>query len=339
MAVWSEFQPLRSVVLGNIFSSEEILTALDLKPKWQQSFKHIVDTALIELDTISNVITKLGVEVVRPNMYSMQHQGEFSVPPLAVRDVFMVYGNSCIEGNEAFANNQRRVSSSQHAYSTMNIDCVPTNNQWYAGTFNDLATDTIARPYLHTANILRCGNDMFVSRDLGRTGNQQGLDYFKNWAATVNPTVKFHWIDTDEHLDGSIFLVRPGLMLSAIDPNKLPAFFDKWTVIPVKSSVDSKNIYKELYAHRYKKLNPIIAEKYSWFLQCEPEETLFSLNALSVDQNTVIFPGVDRELFAQLAKHHVDCVSVDMRAISFWDSGLHCCTNEIHRSGELEDYS
>lgn len=339
MTVWSEFQPLKSVVLGNIFSSEEILTALDLKPKWQQSFRHIVDTALAELDTITNVITSLGVEVLRPTMYSIQHQGELSVPPLAVRDVFMMYGDSCIEGNEAFANNQRRITSARHAYSTANIDCIPTNNKWYTGTFNDLATDTVARPYLHTANILRCGNDMFISRDLGRTGNIQGLEYFKNWATAVNSAVKFHWVDTDEHLDGSIFLVRPGLMLSAIEKHKLPEFFKNWTVIPVTNVNKSEHIYQELYAHRYKKLNPIIAEKYSWFLQCEPEETLFSLNALSIDENTVVFPGYDAELFSTLEKHNVNCISVDMRAISFWDSGLHCCTNEIHRVGPLEDYS
>lgn len=339
MTVWSEFQPLTSVVLGNIFPSEEILTELNLKPRWQKPFKHIVDAALVELDIISATLLSLGVEVIRPSMYSMQQNGEFSVPPLAVRDVFMIYGDKCIEGNEAFKNNQPRISSSRTAYSQLEIESIPTDNIWYNGSFNDLETKTIDRPYLHTANILRCGNDIFVSKILGRTGNQLGLEHFKGWARAVNPTVRFHWVDTDEHLDGSIFLVRPGLMLSAIERHKLPEFFKNWTVIPVTRTATNKSIYQELYAHSYKKLNPIIAEKYSWFLQCEPEETLFSLNALSINENTVVFPGFDAELFSALEQHNVNCISVDMRATSFWDSGLHCCTNEIHRIGSLEDYS
>jgi hypothetical protein len=339
VTVWSEFQPLASIVLGDIFPSDELLNELSLTPRWQKPFEHIVDTARNELAVIADTIKGLGVEVIRPQVYPMNCNGEFSVPPLAVRDVFMIYGNRCIEGNEAFKNNQPRITSARAAYSQLEIECIPTDDVWYTGSFNDLETKTIDRPYLHTANILRCGNDMFVSKILGRTGNQLGLEHFKGWARAVNPAVRFHWVDTDEHLDGSIFLVRPGLMLSAIERHKLPEFFKNWTVIPVTNTSKSKHIYQELYAHRYKKLNPVIAEKYSWFLQCEPEETLFSLNALSIDENTVVFPGFDAELFSALEQHNVNCISVDMRAISFWDSGLHCCTNEIHRSGPLEDYS
>lgn len=339
MTVWTEFQPLKSVVLGNIFPTVEILNELDLNPRWQKPFRHIVDTALIELDCIADTLINLDVQVFRPSMYSMRCDNQFSVPPLAMRDVFMIYGNTCIEGNEAFKNNQPRVASARDAYSNLEIDCIPTDDIWYSGSFNDLEFDTISRPYLHTANLLRCGNDIFVSKLLGRTGNAQGLEYFKKWASGVNSNVKFHFVDTDEHLDGSIFLIRPGLMLSAIDKNRLPDFFKNWTVIPVNHQSKTKKIYKELYAHSYKKLNPIIAEKYSWFLQCEPEETLFSLNALSINENTVMFPGIDKELFSTLKTHKVECISVDMRAISFWDSGLHCCTNEIHREGSLEDYS
>lgn len=340
MTVWSEFQPLKSVVLGNIFPSDEILNELDLNSRWQPPFRHIVDTALSELDNISKTLTDLGVDVFRPKMYSMRNNHQFSVPPLAMRDVFMIYGNNCIEGNEAFENNQIRVSSAELSYSTLTVNRIPTNNIWHNGSYEDLKNNIIDRPYLHTANLLRCGNDIFVSKTLGRTGNQLGLAYFKNWARSVNPRVNFHTVDTDEHLDGSIFLIRPGLMLSSIDKHKLPSYFSKWTVIPVTgSSGVYKHIYNELYAYRYKKLNPIIAKKYSWFLQCEPEETLFSMNALSINENTVVFPGVDAELFLTLEKHNVNCISVDMRAISFWDSGLHCCTNEIHREGDLEDYT
>ena len=58
-----------------------------------------------------------------------------------------------------------------------------------------------------------------------------------------------------------------------------------------------------------------------------------------INENTVLFTGKHKRLFNQLEKHGVDCVSVDLRATTFWDNGLHCVTNELEREGQLEDYA
>ena len=51
----------------------------------------------------------------------------------------------------------------------------------------------------------------------------------------------------------------------------------------------------------------------------------------------IIFTGQHPELFKQLETRGITCVPVQMKATTFWDTGVHCATNEIERAGELID--
>lgn len=339
MTVWSEFQPLKSVVLGSLFSTNEMIAALQLKGKWRSAMQFLNDTAQLELEKIEQLLKNLNVEVHRTSLYAMQTAHGLASPPLAPRDNFLVYGNQVFQGNEAFALSQYRVNSSRQHYLHSQTFELPTHEIYSKDTLNTFDSEKLLRPYFHTANVLRCGQDIFVSRHLGRCGNQLGYKEFCSWIARNFPKVRIHEVNCEEHLDGSLFFVRPGLVLSTLRKSLLPAFFKKWTVVEVELNDTRQKIYKDFYAYKWKKLNPIIAAQYTHFLQCNPQETLFSLNALSYNDNTVIFPGYDKDLFQQLEHHNVKCVSVDMRALSFWDSGLHCCTNELERQGDCEDYT
>ena len=75
------------------------------------------------------------------------------------------------------------------------------------------------------------------------------------------------------------------------------------------------------------------------FLTTNTEETFFSGNSLSINENTILFTGKNHELFSKLEKKGIDCVSVDFRATTFWDCGPHCSSNDLERTGDLEDYS
>jgi N-dimethylarginine dimethylaminohydrolase len=82
----------------------------------------------------------------------------------------------------------------------------------------------------------------------------------------------------------------------------------------------------------------MLVKQWHWYQQTNPQETAFSLNALSIDENTVMFPGYDKEVFTQLAKHNVECINLNLKTCYFWDNGLHCFTNELHRQGDIENY-
>jgi len=337
MPVWTEFQPLKSVILGNLFPTDELLNNLNLRGKWAATFKHINDESLRELENIVTLLSNRGIEILRPKSYALSCNTGTAGPALSPRDWLMVYGDTAIQGNDAFANHNLRTSSTIGLHD-METEIMPTNDIWFAGGFDELESVDIGRPYYHTANLLRCGYDIFYSSHPCRTGNSRGLEWIKARITEINPKVRFHVVDAEEHLDGYIMLIRPGLLLSTKSKDRLPDFFNKWEVITVDES-DKDKAYKRTLAYRWKKLNPIVASEYSWFMQANPEETWFSINGLSLDEKTVIFPGSHPILFSKLEKKGIECVSVSMRAISFWDSGLHCCTSELARSGDLEDYS
>lgn len=336
MSVWTEFQPLRSVILGNVFPTDELLTKLKLRGKWAEAFRHINDQSHIELKNIAEVLSSKGIEVLRPSQYTLAHDTGPAGPALSPRDWFMVYGDRAIQGNDAFANHNLRTISTIGLHG-LETDIMPTHNIWFSGSFDELESIDLARPYYHTANLLRCGYDMFHSSNPCRTGNTLGLEWIKASISKTNPKARFHVVDAEEHLDGYIMFIKPGLLLSTKSKDRLPNFFNKWEVITVDQS-DKDKAYKKTLAYRWKKLNPIVANEYSWFMQANPEETWFSINGLSIDENTVMFPGMHPSLFKKLERLGIECISVSMKALSFWDSGLHCCTSEISRDGELEDY-
>jgi N-dimethylarginine dimethylaminohydrolase len=249
----------------------------------------------------------------------------------------MVYGDTVIQGNDAFAGHNLRTSSTLSIHDLPTIS-MPHDDTWAVGGFDELERIELARPYYHTANFLRLGHDIFYSSHPCRTGNARGLDWIKDKIKDINHKARFHQVDAEEHLDGYIMFVRPGLLLSTKPKDRLPDYFSSWDVITVDES-DKDRAYKKTLAYRWKKLNPIVASEYAWFMQANPQETWFSINGLSIDERTIIFPGVHPYLFSKLESLGIECLTVSMRALSFWDSGLHCCTSELARSGDLEDYS
>ena len=323
----NEYDPLHKIILGSLFPTKEILEALNLQGKWKEAFANINDQALDELVAIESLLRSFNVEVIRPDLYPITSPHGLSSPPLAPRDWFFLYKDVCLLGNEAHQSNQSRVTSVPYSHSY----AIPTYDIYSSDTLDKFDSSSLPRPYFHTANVLRNDKDLFVSKNLGRCGNHLGFAWFQHFVETHWTNTKIHIVDTEEHLDASLFFVRPGLVLTTLQRSQLPNFFKDWQVITVERTDQRERIYREMLAYQWKTLNPIVAQRYNHFLQCNPDETMFSINALSINQNKVIFPGEDKELFDELELLGIECLAVNMRALSFWDSGLHCCTSELDR--------
>ena len=68
------------------------------------------------------------------------------------------------------------------------------------------------------------------------------------------------------------------------------------------------------------------------------EETVFDVNMLSIDQNTIICNNYNKEVFDYFKKHKVEPIIFNFRHRFFWDGGIHCITQDLYREGKLEDY-
>ena len=68
------------------------------------------------------------------------------------------------------------------------------------------------------------------------------------------------------------------------------------------------------------------------------EETVFDVNMLSIDQNTIICNNYNKDVFAHFKKHKVEPIVFNFRHRFFWDGGIHCITQDLYREGTMEDY-
>ena len=68
------------------------------------------------------------------------------------------------------------------------------------------------------------------------------------------------------------------------------------------------------------------------------EETVFDVNMLSIDQNTIICNNYNKDVFEYFKKHKVEPIVFNFRHRYFWDGGVHCITQDLYREGTMEDY-
>jgi N-dimethylarginine dimethylaminohydrolase len=85
------------------------------------------------------------------------------------------------------------------------------------------------------------------------------------------------------------------------------------------------------------KYNPVFTKLWFEWLNSNINETAFSLNALNLGNDIVAFPCYNKDIFDKLEKgYKIECINLDLKAIEYWDQGLHCITSELDREGELE---
>jgi len=342
MSIWAEFNPLKSCVIGTLPDPETIVPFTKLSKRYEQYFIEIINTSKQELNQLEKTLKSFNVDTYRSVQTYPLHNGKtVTTPPLAVRDIFTVYGDSLYKGNFAFEWNKQVPDCCDHVFNEVKFNDtfnLPTNNIFFDGDFSKFDADVdLPRPMFHPPISLRCGNDIIIAKHLGKEGNQLGKEKYINWIKSINPRVRFHTIDAESHIDSQIFLVRPGLLITSLPLNNLPTFFDKWEKIYI-DSVTSQLLHKK-NEFRHKKFHPVIAKWFYNFLETCTEETYFNLNSLSINEDTVKFTGIHPGLFNKLEKKGITCVPVDMKATTFWDTGVHCATNELARHGELENYA
>ena len=65
------------------------------------------------------------------------------------------------------------------------------------------------------------------------------------------------------------------------------------------------------------------------------EETVFEVNMLSLDAETILVNNYNKTVFDFLDKHHINPIIVPFRHRWFWDGGVHCVTQDLYREGSL----
>lgn len=136
------------------------------------------------------------------------------------------------------------------------------------------------------------------------------------------------------HVDGKIAILRPGLVLTWKKEYVPKIMVDNnWDIIIMDPSAeyDGKTI-KSLCEERGVKNYPMPE------LLGVAQETRFDCNVLSLDENTIITSGYDKNLADKLKKYNIEMIPWVNRWNFLWSGGAHCCSVDLSRTGELENY-
>lgn len=300
---WNEWDSLKRVVVGDathanwpvydrIFRSEEERTLWKETPlpagpvpEW------IIDETNEDLHQLCDTLSKLGVEVVRPNNMNFQtHDGLYNYCP---RDRLLVLGDTIVD-------------------TAMMYPCRDMEYQCYIDILEDVGR-IITMPrnqglVLDAANILRLGENKLLYLE-SASGNK--LAYY--WLlANLPPTTSIELCNfyAGVHIDSTIVPLREGLVLlngSRVNGGNCPRVFADWEKIYVDDVVP-----QEFYQYPY-------ASKW------------IALNMLSVDPQTVILDKRQHTLSSILEKKGFTVIPLELRHSRTLGGGFHCVTLDLVR--------
>ena len=335
---YATFDPLKHCWLGSGFKTEWFHD-LDIykNDRIMDPLKRIAEETEEDYQTLDKILQDAGVQTYR-SFLDINKVGSLKNifrPPTCPRDHFAVVGEKLYfdggAGVKGYEPMLRQISRKS-------IDLGGLTN----------------RAGLSSAVICRVGKDLWWDTeehhhhrtpvDLPSTTGVE--KYKKIWE---DEGFRVHMSKRGYHSDSSFCVVKPGCIVSLRDIQDYKTEFPGWDVLylPDQSwtKVDPFLKMKDKVGGRWwlngEEHNDQLIEFVNTWLNDwvgYVEETVFDVNMLSIDQNTIICNNYNKEVFAHFKKHKVEPIVFNFRHRYFWDGGVHCITQDLYREGTMEDY-
>jgi hypothetical protein len=327
---YATFDTLKHCILGSSFDPEWFHD-LDIykDDRIMDPLKRIAEETEEDLQGIEKVLKDANVQVHRAsldieNFGKMNKRGYFK-PTLMPRDHFGVIGEKFYA-----------VGGGTKGYSHI-FKQIERNDIVIENTIGSIST----------ACICRVGKDIWWDIDQQETPHETVQKYVDLW---TNEGFRVHLTTRGYHSDSIFCVVKPGCIVSLENVQDYAKEFPGWDVctLPEKANINNMDGFVEMKDKNFGK----------WWLKGEEhndalihfvntylnewvgyvEETVFDVNMLSIDQNTIICNNHNKEVFQHFKKHKVEPVVCNFRHRFFWDGGIHCITQDLYREGTQEDY-
>jgi len=323
---YATFHPLKHCWIGSGFKAEWFKElSIGKNNKIMDPLKRIAEETEEDYQTLEKILLSAGVKTYRSfldiSKYISLH--DIHLPPTCPRDDFAVIGEkiyACSAGSTGYADVLKKIKR---------------ENLVIHHNFNTISTAIIAR----------VGRDLFW--DVHKDIKQDLVIKYKNlWE---QEGFRVHVSNKGYHLDGCFCVVKPGCIVSLKDVQDYNIEFPGWEVLYLPD-------------HSWPRVSPFLKIKNKvggkWWLKGEEhndqliefintwlqdwvgyvEETVFDVNMLSIDENTIICNNYNKEVFNFFKKHKVEPIVFNFRHRYFWDGGVHCITQDLYREGTMEDY-
>ena len=355
---YNGWDPLKQVVLGNCFTPEFFEDVKDTKLR--DLLQQILYETIEDLDNIQKTLEDLGVEVVRMphnNKELEEYHLDGKVrglpkPCLMPRDEFLTLGNKILYTSTNWNNDNG-------GDNIFNPDCMDMFFQEQWKLFQD---GKISHGPLIPTNQDQINHQQFqfAAPVIHRVGNRLIIDVedHSNLDKVIlerYPEFTGANIAVGGHTDGCMNLPKPGLVICApfVNESMFKETLPGWDVVKIEnpnymrsegdihSWVADKHITNGKWWHPEAKSNPELVKFVEEWLNKwvgYSEESIFEVNMLSVNPETVLSLNYQPEVHNALKKHGIEPIYCRFRHRNFWDGGLHCLTLDTVREGGIQDY-
>lgn len=323
---YATFHPLKHCWIGSGFRTEWFKDlSIGKNNKIMDPLKRIAEETEEDYQALEKILQSAGVKTYRSfldiSKYKSLH--EIYRPPVCPRDHFAVVGEKLYAmagGASGYQDVLKQVDKKN-----LSIHLTPG--------------------VLSTATIARVGKDLFW--DVHKDTTEDVITKYKElWE---QEGFRVHVSNRGYHSDGAFCVVKPGCIVSLNDIQDYKTEFPGWEVLYLPdqswSKVSTFLSMKSKVGGRWwlkgEEHNDQLIEFINTWLKewvGYVEETVFDVNMLSVDENTIICNNYNKEVFNFFKKHSVEPVIFNFRHRYFWDGGIHCITQDLYREGKMEDY-
>lgn len=352
--VFSEWAPLKEVIVGSVFNQSSHNVDLSFKVFFNDNVKDVflknsiklqqklIEERQVDLDNLALLLTSLGIKVHRPakleeiSEFQTPYFKDFTSPCDNPRDQVLILGDKiietpCIWRKRYFENDQLKhifypffengstwISAPRPMMKDSSYDLSSMKDNINITQAEVDISSGLKEMMFDAAQCIKFGRDILIN--INSLNHELGLKWLKSVAGDH---FRFHPITLcDHHIDGMLMPIAPGRLLinSGTMPSqlaKLPSFLKDWEIIRVNVE------HKASYEFNLSSVN-------------------IYANVLPISPNKVIIfnenQAPDRVLTSILEKNNIDYIHTQLRHSRLFGGGAHCATLDLIREEALEDY-
>ena len=321
---YSCWHPLKHCMIGRGFNPEHLKEFFP-DPKILNPMTRIANETEEDFIILDEIMKKAGIKTYRANLNMEKYSSPEQIyrPPITPRDHFGVIGEKfyAVKYAQGYSDILKRIERK-------NLVIKPVDNKFHGS--------------IDTSHILRAGKDIYWGYD-PKDGDPSS--YVKLWEGQG---FRVHLLHRDYHTDAVISLLKPKVAIALEKIQDYSKTMPGWEVLiiddnpslPYKGTKFKKIIKGRWWIKGEEHNNELAHFINKWLSDWVGyvAESVFDINVLSLDENTVLVNNYNKKIFDFLKKHKIEPVIFNFRHRYFYDGGVSCITQDFYREGEMEDY-
>lgn len=355
--VFQHWDPLKVCVVGRSYPPDFYTWIRDSQTR--QRFETLAEETEADYIHLINLLQSFGIRVLRPQLPEdlslLKINDRWVTPPVTPRDYFvMIHSDlwipavpNSVHAKRAFVN-QSSLTWSQ--FEAQDIAQHQAKLSCYQNVFDHVSAQGNALRYTDLDVVSGC----FVSRvgqHLYFATQTYDEDQFQllNRVNDLFPHTVNGIVNAGGHGDSTYCPVAPGLIISLRDVPTYADTFPGWEVVylPPSDYADTAEFRASMKHNRGRwnipgfETDPNLAHMVEHYFDSwvgNASETVFDVNILVIDNYNIVVSSHNDQVEKACAKYGITVHVSPFRHRYFWDAGIHCVTNDLDRSGVLQQF-